>query len=207
MVTNFKQMKTIKTTSTILIFMLSISIGNAQNIRYGFTVGGAFSTQSALGDIYDNDDVRTTLQIGGFANYKLQNKLSLQTEVLFEQKGSKTDDYTNKFDYVTVPFFASYTLDIGKTTPWNLDFYLGPYASFLTKAEQEFENSELETVDLSSNTEDLDYGLMYGLNYRYPIKQNNIMVGLRYIMGLNSFDKTNADLRNKTLSLSIGYEF
>ncbi len=84
-----------------------------------------------------------------------------------------------------------------------LYFEGGPYYGFLT-------NNETITNDESADQKRYyrnDLGLVFGGGIIKPIHEVNLILGLRYEMGLRKVDKLDNELRNKTLSLSIGYQF
>lgn len=200
-------MKTSKIIGLTLVMLMAIVKVQAQNFKYGVQLSSIFSVQSEIGDIYDNSNIRSGIGVSAFGTYALNDRFSLQAEVGFDQKGSKTDEVNNKYDYLSIPVLASYNLDKGKKTPWKLDFYAGTYLSFLTDAKQEFDNAEIKDIDMYDNSNNTEFGLLSGFAYRYPVKNNNLLVNLRFGMGLTAFDKKDSDPKNKFMSLGIGYEF
>ena len=58
-------------------------------VNFGIKTGMNLETQSELGQLWDNNEIRTGFLVGGTVEYALNNKLSLQTEVNFIQKGEK----------------------------------------------------------------------------------------------------------------------
>lgn len=179
----------------------------AQDFNYGVQGGANFAVQSSIGDIYDNDDIRSGFSAGAFVNYSFTEKFSLQTEINYDQKGSKYDNIENNYDYLSIPILASYELHKGNKTPWSLDFNVGPYASFLLSAETDFSNPELGTIDQVDNTNSAEFGMQAGFTVRYPINNQNVLLNLKYGMGLTAYDKDDSDPKNKFFGIGIGYEF
>jgi hypothetical protein len=60
---------------------------------------------------------------------------------------------------------------------------------------------------MKDNTENTELGAIMGFGLRYPVKESNILFNVRLGLGLTSFDKNDADPKNKYIGLSLGYEF
>ncbi|MDA3892903.1 MAG: porin family protein [Salinivirgaceae bacterium] len=179
----------------------------AQNVNYGVQVGSNFAVQSDIGGIYDNDEIKPGLNIGVFGSYSLTDKFSLQTEFSYDQKGSGNEDFSNHYNYFSIPVLAKYNLHGAESNSWTLDCYAGPYAAFLLNAESVFENNEYDNVDLSYNTNNAEFGIQYGFMVKYPIKDNSILFNLKFGMGLTPYDENDSDSKNKYVGIGLGYEF
>lgn len=204
-------MRTIKIRVLGLVMSLVLTMGAfAQDFNYGIKGGANFAVQSEIGDIYKNNDIKTGLHVGVFGNLELGKNVSLQTEVNYEQKGSKTETITSKYDYISVPVLVKYSLGKSDNTSLEYNFNVGPYASFLVKAENEIEGASdglNNTIDVKDDTENLEFGLITGFGVEYPLGDNNLILDLRFGLGLSSFDKDDTDVRNKYVGVSLGYEF
>jgi hypothetical protein len=194
---------------TVTMILISITTANAQ-FNFGVKAGANCSTQSALGDVCDNSDYRVGLSIGGLALYKFSDNLATQIEINYEQKGKKVKDIissednnlNNKREYITIPLLLRGTTQINEN---NTKFYgeVGPYYGFMTN------NSKI-TSDVFTSEERYysnDFGAVLGMGIIKPVKKINLIIGLRYEMGLSRVYKMNNDLRNKTLSLNLGILF
>lgn len=196
-----------KITGIGLVLSLAFSV-NAQKINYGIKAGSNFSVQSEAGDLYNNDDIRTGLHFGAFGNYSLSEKFKLQTEINYDQKGSKYDNVTNSYEYISVPVLAKISLGKSLRTPLHFNVYAGPYAAFLINAETEMSGIENgQSIDKKDNTEDTEFGLVGGFSINYPISNSTIFLDFRLGLGLNNYDKNDEDLRNKYFGISLGLEF
>jgi hypothetical protein len=138
---------------------------------------------------------------GAFLNIPLSDAFSVQPEVLFATKGSKTSynieilelqgESTLRLNYIEVPLLG--VLNLGDVAQINF----GPYLGFLSTAkfdlEGDFSGSEFE------DTEELDQdyfrGIDYGLAVGIALNFNAIQVGARYSHGLTKIeDSSEAEL-------------
>lgn len=194
---------------TLTFVLLSTMIGlNAQNFKFGVQAGTNFAVQSQIGNYYNNSDIRTGLHAGIFGNYSFNESVSLQTEISYDQLGSKTETIKNNFDYITVPVLFKYSLGKSWKTPLRFNIYTGPYVGFLINAESINETSEVsETTDMKDFTNKTEFGLISGLGIKYPVNNHNILFDLRLGLGFTPVDKVNYEPKNKYIGLSLGYEF
>lgn len=188
------------------VMLISISI-QAQKLNYGVMGGVNFAVQSELGDIYNNDDIRTGFSAGVFVNYALSDKLGLQVQMNYDQKGSKTETVTNKFDYWSVPILVNYQLFEANKSKLALEYYLGPSVAFLMKAEGVFANDELDNQDYSNDTKSAELGFQTGFTLRYPFNNQSVFLNVKYGMGLTAINDNASDLKNKFWGVGFGYEF
>jgi len=201
-------MKTINKITLTLGLILTLGSLSAQHVKFGIQAGTNLAVQSPIGDYYNNDEIRAGLHAGIFGNYHFNESLYLQAELNYDQKGSQTKDITNKYDYVSVPVLFNYSLGKSWKTPLRFNLYSGPYVSFLVNAESEIDTDEInETFDVKDNTENVEFGIITGFGLRYPVKESNLLFDIRLGLGLSSFDKNEADPKNKYIGLSLGYEF
>lgn len=192
---------------TLSIVITSFSL-QAQDLKYGVKIGSNFATQSNAGGLYDNEDINTGLHAGIFANLSLNERIKLQTEINYDQKGSAGKNITNSYNYLTVPVLAKFSLGKSNNTPLSFNVYAGPYAAFLLNAESEISLPENDaTIDMKDQTENFEAGIIGGFGLAYPINDKNIFLDFRLGLGLNSFDKNNDDLRNKYFGVNLGFEF
>jgi len=198
-------MKTLKIKSLALAITLLISgVSFAQNFHYGIKAGTNFAVQSEIADYFQNNNIRTGLSAGAFGNMDINNWLNLQAEVNYDQKGGKTETSTLKYDYLTVPVLAKFSLGKSDNTKLKFNINAGPYAGFLLNAETEIEDV---TTDIKDNTEEFEFGVIAGFGIKYPIANNNIVLDLRMGLGLTSYDKIDTDPNNKYIGITLGYEF
>lgn len=186
--------------------------------RYGVHAGLNMVTQAENGALWDNCDVYHGYNLGGFLEYKTKSIFSVQTELNYQKKGSKSEDYSgnhtitykNELNYLTVPLLCRVSpVNSEVDRNYNLSFLAGPYISFLTSTHSRMNNgSEDLPVDISKNAEDLDAGAVFGGGVIYKLSGNKALTAeIRYEMGMRSIVSDKPDLRNKGLGFTLGYIF
>lgn len=194
-----------------VVFILSLSLfismgAQAQKIHYGLKAGANFAVQSEIADYFNNSDIRTGLNIAAFGNYHFTDRIALQAEVGYDQKGGKSDDLTAKYDYLSIPVLFKYSLGKSDQTAMKFNINLGPYAAFLLKADLETED---QTIDVKDATNDFEAGAILGFGMKYPVGNDHIIFDLRMGLGLTNFSdlESQEDSSNKYIGISLGYEF
>lgn len=202
-------MKTMKMRTISLFVALMLTVGAmAQEFHYGVNAGTNLAVQSEIADYYHNDQIRAGLHAGLTGRLAWENGFELQTELNYEQKGSKSDDYTSKYDYIKLPVLAKYSLGQSDHTPLRFNINAGPYVSYLVNAELEM-NDDLggATVDRKDNSNEFEFGTILGFGLAYPVNSGNITFDVRLGLGLTDFDKNDDGSNNKYVGFSLGYEF
>jgi len=199
-------MKT-RTISLVAAIMLTVS-AMAQEFHYGINAGTNLAVQSEIADYFHNDKIRVGLHAGITGRWAWQNGFELQTELNYEQKGSKSDEHTANYDYISLPVLAKYSLGKSDRTPLRFNLYAGPMVSYLVNAELEM-NDDLggETIDMKDRSNDFELGSILGFGMAYPINSGNITFDIRLGLGLSAFDKNDTEPNNKYVGFSLGYEF
>jgi len=197
-------MKSIKT-SLLLASVLLISMSlQAQKVHYGIKAGVNLAVQSEIADYFQNNNIRPGLNVGAFGNYSINDQMQLQLEANYDQKGGKTDEYTAKYDYLSVPALFKYSLGKSDKTALKFNVNIGPYAAILLNSEIEMED---KTLDMNEATESFEAGAILGFGMKYPIANDHLVFDLRLGLGLTNFDKNDTDPNNKYIGVSLGYEF
>ena len=202
-------MKTIKISTIALVLSLIVTTGVfAQEYHYGAKAGINLAVQSEIADYFNNDNIRTGLNAGLFGNMTFENGFGLQTEINYEQKGGKSDNITSKYDYVSVPVLAKYSLGKSDKTSLKFNINAGPYASFLVNAENEIDADGIKsTIDMKDNTENVEFGIITGFGMEYPVGDNSLTFDVRLGLGLTAFDKNDSEPNNKYVGITLGYQF
>ncbi len=196
--------------------LLSLTI-NAQ-IKFGIKEGLNLSTQSELGMLWDNNDIKTGFTLGATFDYRFHSVISLQTELNYKTEGSayEVKETSGKkgininYDYYNVPLLlkARFNEQLGLSESWFVSFYGGPYYSYLNKSESEVEDNGTTTVtDYNDDSNDYDYGVIFGGEVSRVFSKGELFLDLRYEMGLNDISVIDENLRNKVIGIGIGYRF
>jgi hypothetical protein len=207
----------------ILLSLVLVVFGSAGAFaQFSIGVKGGFNFANVGGDAEDTD-MRTSIHLGGYLNYKLSDQLSFQPELLYSSVGYKMsesntevifgDEYTEKgkltakYNYLSIPLMLQY-----KIGPVNLQAgpqvslfmggkYKGEYTLTVNGAVEESESGEEDVDDVKG----LDLGLNFGLGTEF----GKLNASLRYSMGLsNTYDGEGSDdykETNNVIQLSIGY--
>jgi len=202
----------------ITVFLLTCQTMQGQ-VNFGVKAGMNLETQSELGQLWDNNEIREGFLVGGTVEYVLGDRLSIQTELNLLQKGKQYKTTSNginsniqkEFNYITVPLFlkASFNDELGLGTKWNIYGYTGPYYSYLISAKNKIKASgSTSEIDITDDSVKSDWGLVFGGGVSYNLNNGNaVFADLRYDMGLYEISNDNTDLRNKAINLGIGYRF
>ncbi len=192
----------------ILMFSSTLSFGQ---FKMGAIAGFNVSTQSGIGNIWDNDGIRSNFNVGILPQYKVNDWFALKTGMIYSRKGRTIDversgremEQSEKFNYLEVPLKAEFSALSGKKDH-RLFASVGPYAGLLLSSKRTVDN---RTYDIEGETYDTDFGLSIGFGVEIPYGENSLQFLLNYDMGLSEVAKYDTDLRNKSLSLSVGWYF
>lgn len=198
------------------LFTLLFLVSNAQ-VKFGIKEAVNFSTQSELGLLWDNNDIKTGFTLGAVIDYRFHQTLSLQTELNYKREGLayENEELTGKtkvnqdYDYYNIPVLLKgrFNEELGLSDKWMVSFFGGPYYSYLRKAESEVETSGITTVsDIEENTNESDWGMVLGGEVARVFEKGELFFDVRYEMGLSDVTK-NEDIKNKVIGLGIGFRF
>ena len=202
-------------TMTLAAFTLQ-----AQDVTFGAKAGLNFASL----DITDsNIDGRTSFHLGITAEFEMSDTFSIQSELLYSAQGATedagetigttvyNDDYKFKLNYLQIPVMAKFYVSEG------LSLEVGPQIGFLLSADVENDYSTIDNgtvldsgsieIDYKDFMKSVDFGLNFGLGYKLD---SGLNFGLRYNLGLNDVydvDGSNAEIKNRVLQLSVGYNF
>ncbi|MFV8364189.1 porin family protein [Flavobacterium sp. ZT3P35] len=195
--------------------VFAFGFANAQETKFG--VKGGLNLATFSGDT-DGLDLKSKagLNVGGFVEVKLSDKLALQPELLFSMQGTNIDEFefsdgnqtfvvdaSIKMSYINVPIMLKYYA----AEKFNLE--VGPQVGFLLSAKTVAKaNGNEAEDDVKDSFESVDFGLNFGLGYDFT---KNIAAGARYNVGLANIGKTepgdDSKITNSVFSLSLAYKF
>lgn len=182
----------------------------------GFGIKGGFNLADLRGGDRDTYEDRLsnlkTYHVGAYAQFGLNDKVSIQPEILFSRKGydeqqlapgsaTPPPQVETRLDYIQVPVLFVYNfLD-------NVSLHVGPQASLLVRAKYAGTDKSISGAGLHS----LDYGVVGGLEARIGPAR----VGARYDMGLADVYKDTSeasktfykDVKNGTFQVYVGVGF
>lgn len=155
---------------------------------------------------------------GGFFRFSPSDRISLQLEALYAQKGGEEntddtpDDPEDQFylNYLEIPLLLKVALSTNGVRP---ELFAGPSVAFkLSCTYDAFPGGESDPVpcaDLGIQTTSVDIGIAFGADVEIPLGSGYLVIDGRGIVGLRSIDDSDANLdyRNRILSLMLGYRF
>lgn len=190
--------------------LLGLIVLTASPARAQGGSGAIIGVNFANIEFTDNDapepDRRTGLVGGVFVNVPLGASLSVQPEVLYSQKGAKFQEGNNEarleLDYLDVPVLLRVTAG-GQS---GLALFGGPSVGFKLRARSKIDvDGTTDEEDISDDVETIDYGLVLGAG----IQGGSFFLDGRYQWGLSNTnkDKTEPEVKNKVLSIVLGFRF
>ncbi|NVO19172.1 MAG: PorT family protein [Bacteroidetes bacterium] len=209
-------MKTTNIFKTAMVMAILLPVlANAQ-VSFGTRHGLTLSTFSKAGDLYDNDHFTYSYTGGIFASVPLNNSLSVVPELNYLRKG-RTDEKdivgtgsvtTVNCHYLQLPVMARYSTSISESGNYKMYLNAGPYSALMLKSDRTITaNSETPSAIDDKNGKTFDFGLVLGGGVLVPVSKYQMMLDLRYDMGLNKLDNQPDNYRTKGLSLSVGIQF
>lgn len=155
---------------------------------------------------------------GASAVLRLSDRWSVQLDGLFVQKGGKENNDLDPGDpvdklslqYLEFPLLLKFALGGGRTRP---DLFVGPSLAFelgcTYDAFPDGSSNPVDCVDAGLETRSLDVGFAFGGDVEIPLGSGHFVIDGRGIVGLGSFDdsEANLDFRNRILALMVGYRF
>lgn len=209
---------TLLTTIAMLIPLLTA----AQSFSPGVKVGANLSTIST--GLSSSNDWRVGFQAGVFGNIRLNDYTALQPELMYAQKGSRSN-YDKEFlggeveeaiaefnmSFINLPVLFNFrAMD-------RLNVFVGPYFSYLLKGEIDADPEILTYINAESNDDidrdnfnDYDIGLQVGVGF--DIK--DFRLGFDYSFGFipvakndDQLDKILEDSTNSTFQIYGGFVF
>lgn len=149
----------------------------AQNLGGGLSLG--FNASQVDGDNFRGFN-KAGFSVGGFVTYPINDRFSLQPEILVEQLGSASQQQLIvQTTHVDVPVLLSATvpIELGETTQ-EIQVVAGPVIGVLLGA-KDF------NVDITDDLKKVDYRATAGIAYRL----GRVSLGIRYGYSLNTFAK------------------
>ncbi len=201
-------MKKITLSLMAIVAFAGSALAQTPDVKFGAKGGLNVANLTSV----DDAKSRASFHIGAVAEIFINEKFSVQPEVLYSAQGAKTSfteedmgisykyKSTLKLDYINIPIMAKYYVTDAITVQ------AGPQIGFNVKAEEkETFNGETETNSYSSDITTVDFALGFGAGYQLPM---GAFFDLRYNVGLSNIAKHgNGSAKNNVLQVSVGYKF
>lgn len=198
----------------VFIFLFSLTTAvHAQN-RIGVVVG---VNRTNLSYKFIDYSPRTTFAIGGVLHHRLSEKLALQFQPVYLQKGAQYAvndaelghvEFATKLAYIEIPALFKYSLrGKGSVQPFVL---AGPTAGILLSGKEEATTAgKIYTTDFTENMQTLDIGVAFGGGLNFPFGKKEIFVEARYDFGLSKihYNSPGTGSYNRVIQLIMGLSF
>ena len=191
-----------KTILSLALLAGLTTAANAQTTRFGVKAGVNYTTFS--GDNVEFAKYKFGAVGGLAANFGLSESLSIQTELLYAQKGAEIKDsnYKFKLNYIELPIMFRYTLADGKG-PF---LQAGPQVGYLAKVKLSDGDGNEEKLD-NDAYQKLALGYVAAVGYQL---ESGLSIEGRFNGDINSVGKddgANDQNRNRVFSVQLGYMF
>ena len=175
----------------LLLFVITTSTAYSQSVIYGVKAG--FNMTTFTGNDVESAQLQPSFHVGGFVNFLITEKITVQPEVFYSGKGAKFDQGNYRLGYINVPVMAQYN------DPSGFFAEAGPQAGLLLTAKRKTG----QTTDIKNEIKSADFSWVVGLGYKTA---SGIGVGARYDFGY--YNVANAGIiRNKAILISVMYTF
>lgn len=186
-----------------LACLLFAGITHAQ-ISFGVKLGANLS--NIAGEDYDHDEKKSILgpQLGALVNIPIQEKFSVQPELLFSREGAmwKDSDYSEKevHTLLNVPVLAQYN------DPSGFFAHTGPQIGLLLAVKEKYKGEGGdETADIKDEFRSTTFSWVLGAGYRHS---SNVGVGARYSLGLSDIgDNWTNPAKHRGFNIYVFYLF
>ena len=198
-------MKRLLVVLTILICFGGSAV--AGGMTYGIKAG--VNLADLKGDV-ENNERKAVFGGGLFLNVPLTEIFSVQPELLYMMKGTKSSVLQNtsiKFGYVDIPVLLKASLPTEAAFVPHV--FAGPCFGFLMSAEDEY---LLEEINIEDYIESVDYGLIFGTGFDYSINRMRLSLDVRYSFSLKTIfiesEETDVEeLKNSCITLMAGFGY
>ena len=153
---------------------------------------------------------------GAFITCNINEMFAVQTEFLFTMKGAnlgeivRTDEFGNIIEtssirdvlnYLEIPVLGKLSvLPQGRVRP---NLFAGPFFALKLSGKHKVGSQETDM----ENLKDTDYGLVFGGGVDFELGQGELTVDARYTLGLAKIYDSGIDVKNRVISVMLGYSF
>jgi hypothetical protein len=182
-----------------------------------FGIKGGLNLTNLHSDDFANDHLKAGFNVGIFSKIPVTPGFSIQPELLYSLKGSKSDynnalqgsgQYRFNLGYIELPLLA--VVNLTK----NFNIHAGGYGAYLTNVNIKDVNNQGNVNGITEVNADnfnrWDFGLAGGIGFDIE----NFMMGARYNYGLTNIGKSGntsgnvlGSAKNYGLSIYVGFGF
>ncbi|MDR6560840.1 MULTISPECIES: porin family protein [unclassified Arcicella] len=199
-----------KKTFLLILSLIAFSYASKAQTRFGIKAGGnlANASVSSRGVSFDSKSI-TSFHVGAVIEAQLADRLFLEPNLLFSQKGFNLDiaglvSQKATYSYLELPINVVYEvvdyLTIGA----------GPYLGYglsgtAVVTDKTTNPNEVNSQDIkfgeNGDLKHLDYGLNFTAGYEVI---DGLRISANYSLGLNNIDNTNSlNIKNNVIGISV----
>jgi hypothetical protein len=180
----------------VVLAGISFATANAQ-FQFGAKAGANFATLTGKG-APDDGNTLVNFNFGVYARLPVQDRLSLQPELVYSIQGIKFSGESWHVNYMNIPILLRYAAGAG------FGIYTGPQFGFLVSAHDRYDGNSLTIKDAFHSS---DFSWAFGLGYRIP--QTKVGIDVRYNLGISNIGKERSfgdgSVRNSVFQLGLTY--
>ena len=193
----------------IAIGFLAAGTVQAQNVSFGIKGGGNLSNIVKSGDSNYKSDYKPGFHAGLTMEIGLGNTFAFAPELMYSEKGYKTDAFGGTFtqttNWIDIPILAKFYAGPA------FNVFLGPQVSFLTNTTNKYEGivNEQQTIDEGSDTFKKSIaGGVIGAGFDITPK---IGISARYALDFQKTDEngntSTPAFKNQVIQAGLGFKF
>lgn len=201
----------------LAVALLATLAVTAQETKITFGVKAGLNLSSANVERDYDTDVSSLagFHVGGFANFKIDDKWALQPELLFSTQGFK--EYLNDGGYIFDDKYKLTYLNLPVSFQYaaasKLHIEAGPQVDFLVsgKADGKYydpmfdETQTQNNVDIKDRLKSIAFGFNVGAGYAIT---SQLSASVRYHLGLSEIDDLEGvKMKNRNIQVGVGCTF
>lgn len=198
----------------------------ASQLEWGLKAGIVRSKASFSNDLpYITVESLDAFSVGSFLSFFfIEDNFGIQPELNYSIKGfdvveedlGETISSKYKISTIEIPVLIVYRLPLkGRIKP---GLVFGPYVGFAHKVREiQTAFGSTEKKELDGNLKKMDFGLVFGGNVRYRLGSINVLLSVRYSLGLVNISKNILEvaydfleddtIKNRAFTVSLGVSF
>jgi len=189
-------------TITLLALLLAgTAMAQTKPIMLGFKGGVDYASLVFDPENGVDTDPSIGLAAGGLLGFMISPGMSLDTDVLYIQKGAKRNDLvptkaddasevTFRYSYIVINPMLRFAVQNQGLRPY---FLAGVEIGFLVDAKTESNVEEFDGQDLKDQTKSTDFGVNLGAGLEFPSGTSALFIEGRYALGLTDITDTSDD--------------
>jgi hypothetical protein len=151
--------------------------------------------------------------LGGFYKNMLSDAFALQVELLYSQHGAKYEanyqgsnvKLTLSYDYIAIPVLAKFYIPANDNL--SIGLYGGLMSGYKISATGKAEANGQESTDDLNNVQSTVVDLIFGGSIEPNLGNTRLIIDVRYNFGLTSAMEKSIDIKDRTISLTVGLGF